>query len=298
MNRSYDWHPSSCLIDVELLHIERLAEQTGVVTGHTTGFVDLDQKLGGLHPGQFVVLAARPGMGKTALATNIAQNMSMLEGTAVGIFSMDLGAGQLMTRMLCAHALLGADRARTGSLETADWERLLDASEVLRKLPLFVDSTPRMRLGDLCARARRLKCENPGLALIVIDSLQLLRADDPTAGAEDICRSLADLARDLECTVLVVSQLNRDLEYRVEKRPLLSDLRDGAAIETWADLVLFVYRDEYYFEDSQDAGVAEVLIGRNRNGPLGTVRLAFQGQYLRFDNLLRDWTPRLFRSES
>jgi replicative DNA helicase len=286
------WRQISEIVDEELLRIEKLAEKGGTTTGLTTGFADLDKKLAGLHPTDLMILAARPAMGKTALALNIAQNVALMENVAVGVFSMEMSRGQLVTRMLCCHGLVDAGKVRTGTLETDDWDRFLDASEYLRKARIHIDDTPGLALAELRARARRLKTESPDLGVIVIDYLQLMRGDDARAPREQqisaISRGLKALAKDLECTVIGLSQLNRAVESRQDKRPLVSDLRESGAIEQDADVILFIYRDEYYNPESLDKGLAEVIIAKQRNGPTGTVKLAFQGQFTRFDNYLDD----------
>ncbi len=286
------WQQISLIVDEELLRIERLSERGGTTSGHTTGFVDLDKKLAGLHSTDLLILAARPAMGKTALALNIAQNVALIENVPVGIFSLEMGRGQLVTRMLCCHGLVDAEKVRKGALETDDWERFLDASEYLRKARVHIDDTPGLSIGDVRTRGRRLKAEAPDLGLIVIDYLQLMRGDDPRAPREQqissISRGLKALAKDLECPVIALSQLNRGVESRQEKRPMVSDLRESGAIEQDADVIMFIYRDEYYNPESLHKGLAEVIIAKQRNGPTGTVKLAFQGKFTRFDNYLED----------
>jgi len=286
------WQQISLVVDEELIRIEKISQQGGTTTGVSTGFVDLDKKLAGLHPTDLLILAARPGMGKTALALNIAQNVALLEGVPVGIFSLEMSRGQLVTRMLCCHGLVEAGRVRTGQLDTEDWERFLEASEALRKTEVHIDDTPGLSIGDLRARARGLHAEKTELGLIVIDYLQLMKGDDPRASREQqitsISRGLKGLAKDLECPVIALSQLNRGVESRQDKRPLVSDLRESGAIEQDADVIMFIYRDEYYNPESADKGLAEVIIAKQRNGPTGTVKLAFQGQYTRFDNFIDD----------
>ncbi|MEO0605001.1 MAG: replicative DNA helicase, partial [Myxococcota bacterium] len=227
-----------------------------------------------------------------ALALNIAQNVALLAGRPVGIFSLEMSRGQLVTRMLCCYGLVEAGRVRTGSLETEDWERFLDASEALRKTRVHIDDTPGLSIGELQARARALHADYGELGLIVIDYLQLMKGDDPRASREQqisaISRGLKGLAKDLECPVIALSQLNRGVESRQDKRPLVSDLRESGAIEQDADVIMFIYRDEYYNPESADRGLAEVIIAKQRNGPTGTVKLAFQGQYTRFDNFIDD----------
>jgi replicative DNA helicase len=286
------WQQISVVVDEELLRIEKLADKAGSTTGHTTGFLDLDAKLAGLQPTDLLILAARPGMGKTALALNIAQNVALMEGVPIGLFSLEMSRGQLVTRMLCCHGMVDAGKVRTGTLDTDDWERFLDASEYLRKSKVFIDDTPGISIGDLRTRARRLKAEHSDLGLIVIDYIQLMKGDDPRASREQqissISRGLKGLAKDLQCPVIGLSQLNRGVESRQDKRPLVSDLRESGAIEQDADVIMFIYRDDYYNPESLDKGLAEVIIAKQRNGPTGTVKLVFQGQFTRFDNYLED----------
>jgi len=286
------WHQVSMVVDDELVRVEKLAEEKGTTTGYTTGFLDLDKKLAGLHPTDLLVLAARPAMGKTALALNIAQNVALMEGQAVGIFSLEMGRGQLVTRMLCCHGMVDAGKVRTGMLDTEDWERFIDASDHLRRSKLFIDDTPGLSISEVRTRARRLKAEHDDLALIVIDYLQLMKGEDSRAPREQqissISRGLKALAKDVEAPVIALSQLNRGVESRQEKRPMVSDLRESGAIEQDADIIMFIYRDDYYNPDSLDQGLAEVIIAKQRNGPTGTVKLVFQGQFTRFDNYLED----------
>ena len=285
------WQQISLIVDEELQRIEKLSEQEGTTTGATTGFLDLDGKLAGLHPSDLLILAARPAMGKTALALNIAQNVALLEHRAVGLFSLEMSRGQLVTRMMCCEALVDAGRVRTGTLDSEDWERLIKAEQRLRATRVFIDDTPGLSIGDVRARGRRLKAEHDDLSLIVIDYLQLMKGDDARAPREQqissISRGLKGLAKDLDCPVLALSQLNRGVESRQDKRPLVSDLRESGAIEQDADVIMFIYRDEYYNPESLDKGLAEVIIAKQRNGPTGTVKLAFQGQYARFRQLSR-----------
>ncbi len=287
--RRGSWNEISMIVDQEIDRIEALSETDGTTTGARTGFAGLDKMLAGLQPSDLLILAARPGMGKTALALNLAQNVAMLEKRTVGIFSLEMSRGQLVTRMLCCESLVDASRVRTGTLEEEDWDRLRQGDDRLRQAPVWIDDTPGLSIGDLSTRARRLKSENDDLALLVIDYLQLMRGDDARAPREQqissISRGLKGLAKDLDCTILALSQLNRAVESRQDKRPLVSDLRESGAIEQDADIIMFIYRDEYYHEASTDKGMAEVIVAKQRNGPTGTVRLAFQGQYARFDNL-------------
>lgn len=283
------WEQVSLTIDSVIANIENLFNNGADVVGTTTGFVDLDAKLAGWHPSDLVILAARPAMGKTALALNFVKNAALVGGVAVGVFSLEMGRDQLVTRLLSTIGEVESGGLRTGKLSGEDWERLLDAAELLRSVSIHIDDTPGVTITDVRARARRLKAACPDLGLIVIDYLQLMQGDDPRASRQqqisDISRGLKILAKDLKVPVIALSQLNRAVEKREDKRPMVSDLRESGAIEQDADVIMFIYRDEIYNEDSPDKGLAEVIIAKQRNGPTGTVKLVFQGQYTRFDNL-------------
>jgi replicative DNA helicase len=284
------WQRISEVIDDELVRVQALANNgAGSVTGIQTGFSRLDEMTAGMQRGDMIVLAARPSMGKTALALNLAQNAALLSEVAVGIFSLEMGREQLVARMLCTQGEVDATRLRTGNLRPEDWSKLDAASEVLRRCSIHIDDTPGITLSELRGRARRLSQQEPKLGLIVIDYLQLMQADDPriprTQQVSDISRGLKALAKDLRVPVVALSQLNRGVEERADKRPLPSDLRESGAIEQDADVILFIYRDDYYNKDSADKGLAEVIIAKQRNGPTGTVKLAYMGQFARFD----DW---------
>jgi replicative DNA helicase len=288
-NGKRSWQRISLIIDEELLRIQELGNQDASITGVTTGFSDLDKKLSGLQKGDLVILAARPSMGKTALALNMAQNAALMGDVAVGIFSLEMSRQQLTVRMLCTHGMVDAGKMRTGKLDADDWERLIEASDYLRRASVHIDDTPGITLRELRARARRLKQQDPKLGLIVIDYLQFMQADDPsvsrTQQVSDISRGLKALAKDLEVPVMALSQLSRNVESRADKRPMMSDLRESGAIEQDADVILFIYRDEYYNKESADKGLAEVIVAKQRSGPTGEVKLVFQGQYTRFDDL-------------
>jgi len=290
--RDRSWQPISLLVDQEVLRVQELEQRGGGTTGYSTGFVALDKLLAGLQPTDLIVLAARPGMGKTALALNIAQNVALLENVTVGLFSLEMSRGQLVTRMLCCHGLVDANLVRTGKLGGEDWKRFLDASDYLRKASIHVDDTPGLSIGDVRARARRLATEHGNLGLVIIDYLQLMRGDDARAPREQqisaISRGLKGLAKDLRCPVIALSQLNRGVESRADKRPLISDLRESGAIEQDADVIVFIYRDELYDQDTADRGLAEVIVAKQRNGPVGVLKLSFQGQFTRFDNFMDD----------
>ncbi len=285
---SRGFRPLSVLVDDEFVRIEQVQEERGK-TGTTTGFVALDERMGGFNPTDLVVLAARPGMGKTALALNFAQNAAIKDGAGVGIFSMEMSAQQLAGRLLCCRALVDNGRIKKGRLDPDDWERLLEASDELRELKIHIDDTPALSIGDVRARALRLSATVPGLKLILIDYLQLMRGDEKNAPREQqissISRGLKALAKDLDVTVVALSQLNRAVETRADKMPKLSDLRESGAIEQDADMIMFIYRDEYYNKEaSTEKGLATVEVAKHRHGEPGRVQLVFQGQFARFDN--------------
>ena len=261
------------------------------ITGTATGFTDLDRMTSGLQPGDLVIVAGRPSMGKTALAINIAENVAMDSKLPVAIFSMEMGATQLAMRMLGSVGKLNQQDLRTGRLQDDDWGRLTHALGKLNDAPIHIDESAALSALELRARSRRLHRQNNGLGLIVVDYLQLMSSNAGKASENratefsEISRSLKSLAKELQVPVIALSQLNRSLEQRPNKRPVMSDLRESGAIEQDADLILFIYRDEVYNSDSQDKGKAEIIIGKQRNGPIGMVALAFRGEYTRFDNL-------------
>lgn len=284
-----DWSPVSTVVDEELVAIQERQSKSATVHGVTTGFRALDDKLGGLRPSQLLILAARPAMGKTALVLNIAQRAADQSNVTVGIFSLEMSRTELVSRMLCGLAMVEGDRVRKGRLDDEDWVRMDAAGEMLRATSLFIDDTPGATIDDIRTKARRLQARKGDLGLLVIDYLQLMQGNDPKASRQqqisDISRGLKILAKDLGVPVIALSQLNRDVEKREDKRPMISDLRESGAIEQDADVIMFIYRDEIYHPDSADKGVAEVIIAKQRSGPTGRVRLAFQPQYTRFDDL-------------
>ena len=289
--QSRDWSAVSEIVDKEVLRIQALSQSSGDVTGFASGFVDLDRMLAGLHPTDLIILAARPAMGKTALALNIARNVA-LGGVGVGIFSLEMSAGQLVTRMLVSQARVEAGKVRTGFLSAeSDWPRLTEAAEALYRMPLHVDDTPGLNITQLRSRARRLKAMNPGLGLIVVDYIGLMQGDPRVSRQEQVSsasRGLKILAKELDVCVIALSQLNRAVESRNPKIPQLSDLRESGAIEQDADIIMFIYRDEYYNpETTTRPGVAEVIVAKQRNGPTGSVEMSFQGEFTLFDNLAR-----------
>jgi replicative DNA helicase len=274
-------------------YIETLMERQERVTGVPTGFIDLDHKLAGLQPSDLVIVAARPAMGKTALALNFAAHAAVRHGTPVAIFSLEMSSQQLAIRMLCTHARVSSADLRAGNVSDADWSKLIKAVGVLSEARIFIDETPALSVLEIRARSRRIKQER-GLGLIIVDYLQLMRGSELASrrGREqeisEISRGLKALAKELGVPVVALSQLNRAVESRSDKRPLMADLRESGAIEQDADVVLFLYRDEYYNEETDKPGIAEVIIGKQRNGPTGTVELKFTGRYTRFDNLARN----------
>jgi len=264
-------------------------EDASEVTGISTGFTDLDAKTSGLQPGDLIIVAGRPSMGKTAFSMNIAETVA-LEGKPVAIFSMEMSGAQLAMRMIGSVGRLNQHTLRTGRLEDEDWSRMTHALGLLNDAPIFIDETPGLNALELRSRARRLHRQNNGLGLVVIDYIQLMSSpagkgsENRATEISEISRSLKSLAKELHVPVIALSQLNRSLEQRPNKRPVMSDLRESGAIEQDADLILFIYRDEVYNRDSQDKGKAEIIIGKQRNGPTGTVNLTFRGEYTRFEN--------------
>ncbi len=258
------------------------------VTGIPTGFSDLDSMTSGLQPGDLVIVAGRPSMGKTAFSLNIAENVALDTGLPVAVFSMEMGATQLAMRMIGSVGRLDQHRMRTGRLEDEDWVRLTTALGKLNDAPMFIDESAGLNALEVRARARRLHRQCGKLGLIVIDYLQLMAAtrqgENRATEISEISRALKALAKELDVPVVALSQLNRGLEQRPNKRPVMSDLRESGAIEQDADVILFIYRDQVYNPDSPDKGTAEIIIGKQRNGPIGTVRLTFLGEHTRFEN--------------
>ncbi len=269
----------------ELYHNDNPSDITGV----PTGFTDLDSKTSGLQPGDLIIVAGRPSMGKTAFSLNIGEHVAIEQGLPVAVFSMEMGGTQLAMRMLGSVGRLDQHKVRTGRLEEQDWPRLTHAIQKMQDAQLYIDETPALNSLELRARARRLARQCGKLGLIIIDYLQLMSANGGTSEnrateISEISRSLKGLAKELNCPVIALSQLNRSLEQRPNKRPVMSDLRESGAIEQDADVILFIYRDEVYNPDSQDKGTAEIIIGKQRNGPIGSVRLTFLGEHTKFEN--------------
>jgi replicative DNA helicase len=277
---------------VELLdRVQEMADNDNDITGVPTGFVDLDRMTSGLQAGDMVVLAARPSMGKTAFAVNIAEHVALNEGLPVAVFSMEMGAAQLAVRIVGSIGRIDQGHLRTGKLSDEEWPRLTEAIERLRTVSLHIDETPGLTPSELRANARRLARQCGKLGLIVVDYLQLMSgsnssgSDNRATELGEISRGLKMLAKELQCPVIALSQLNRSVEQRTDKRPMMSDLRESGAIEQDADIIMFIYRDDYYNKDSKEPGIAEVIIGKQRNGPTGTVKLAFLKPLTRFESL-------------
>ncbi|ANA34656.1 replicative DNA helicase [Ralstonia mannitolilytica] len=259
------------------------------ITGVPTGFVDLDRMTSGMQPGDLIIVAGRPSMGKTAFSLNIGEHVAVEQGLPVAVFSMEMAGTQLAMRMLGSVGRLDQHRLRTGRLLDEDWPRLTHAIQKMNDAQLFIDETPALNPMELRARSRRLARQCGQLGLIIIDYLQLMSGsggggENRATEISEISRSLKGLAKELNCPVIALSQLNRSLEQRPNKRPVMSDLRESGAIEQDADVILFIYRDQVYNPDSPDKGTAEIIIGKQRNGPIGTVRLTFLGEYTKFDN--------------
>jgi len=264
----------------------------GGVTGLPTGYVEFDQMTSGLQNTDLIILAARPAMGKTTFALNIAEYVAIKTKKAVGIFSMEMSDSQLAMRLISSNGRINATRLRTGQLEDEDWSRVTSALRIMKDTKIFIDDTPGLSPDVLRAKCRRLKREHD-LGLVVIDYLQLMGVpgnnENRATEISEISRSLKALAKELNIPVIALSQLNRSLETRTDKRPVMADLRESGAIEQDADIILFIYRDDYYNKDnSPDKGLAEIIIGKQRNGPTGSIKLKFFGEYTRFDNLSHD----------
>ena len=279
------------LLTGALERIEELYNTGGDITGLTTGFSDLDRMTSGLQSSDLVIVAGRPSMGKTSFAMNLVENAAMVSERPIMVFSMEMPAEQLVIRMLSSLGRIDQSRVRTGKLEQDDWPKLSNATAKLKDTHIFIDDTPALTPTELRSRVRKLIREQGDLGMIMVDYLQLMRVagtnEGRTAEISEISRSLKAIAKEFRCPVVALSQLNRSLEQRPNKRPVNSDLRESGAIEQDADVIMFIYRDEVYNEDSPDKGVAEIIIGKQRNGPIGSCRLSFQGKFTRFENLAR-----------
>ncbi len=273
--------------------IEKLYHRREHITGVPTGFDEFDRMTCGLQRGDMIILAGRPSMGKTSLALNMATNAALYHGATVAVFSLEMSKEQLVFRILCSQSRVDASRLRTGQINEGDVARLTRAATELAQAKLFIDDTADISPLEMRAKCRRLKMEYQSLDLIIIDYLQLMRSDNTHFGSREreiaeISRSLKAMAKELDVAVIALSQLNRSLERRPDKRPIMSDLRESGSLEQDADLILFVYRDEVYNEDTEDKGIAELIVAKQRNGPIGTVRLRFFREFTRFDNIAPD----------
>ncbi|MFV9988895.1 MAG: replicative DNA helicase [Coxiella endosymbiont of Dermacentor nuttalli] len=280
--------PISTLLTKATDRIDMLYHSSKVLTGLSSGFTDLDRLTSGLQPADLFVIAGRPSMGKTILAINIAEHAAIKSNVLVLIFSMEMPAEALVMRMISSLGSIDQHKVRTGQLKDDDWPRITRAVEMLSETKLFIDDTPALTPGEIRSRARRLAREHGVLGLIAVDYLQLMHVpnnrENRSIEISEISSSLKALAKELNIPIIVLSQLNRSLEARTDKRPVMSDLRESGAIEQDADLIAFIYRDEVYHEESPDKGKAEIIIAKHRNGPIGKVILTFRGQYTRFDN--------------
>ena len=281
------------LSDLTAQAIDRIEElyrrdNPGDVTGVATGYTDLDRMTAGLQPGDLIIVAGRPSMGKTAFSLNIGEHVALRLKKPVAVFSMEMGALQLAMRLIGSVGKLDQHILRTGRLSDGDWQRFTDALSQLDSSPMYIDETAGLNPFELRARARRLARQVGGLGLIIVDYIQLMSAsgsgENRATEVSEISRSLKSLAKELQVPVIALSQLNRSLEQRPNKRPVMSDLRESGAIEQDADVILFIYRDEVYNQESAQKGVAEIIIGKQRNGPIGTVNLTFRGEFTRFEN--------------
>jgi len=270
--------------------IDRLYQKKAHVTGIPTGFIDFDTKTSGLQPSDLIVIAGRPSMGKSALALGVAEYAGVVERIPLAVFSLEMSKEQLVQRMLCSHAKVDAHKVRTGYLATSDWPRLTAAAGKLSEAPIFIDDSPAISVMELRAKARRLKAHHD-IQLLILDYLQLMRGsvgiENRQQEISEISRSLKALARELNIPVVAISQLSRAVEARQDHRPQLSDLRESGAIEQDADVVVLILREEYYNPTADNQGIAEVMIAKQRNGPVGSLRLAFIKEYTRFENIAR-----------
>ena len=271
-------------------NIEAASRNKGAVTGIATGFYDLDYKTAGLQPSDLVLLAARPSMGKTAFVLNIAEHIAVKNKITTAIFSLEMSKTQLVNRILSMNSRVDAQVLRTGNLEDSDWANLMESARIIGESGLIIDDTPGISITELRSKCRKFKLEQ-NLGLVIIDYLQLMSASGRSESRQqeisEISRSLKALAREINCPVVALSQLSRAVEKRDDKRPMLSDLRESGAIEQDADVVMFIYRDEYYNKESPEAGITEIIIEKQRNGPTGTVKLGWQAEYTKFVNLER-----------
>ena len=286
---NHEYTPIDKVVLEALDKISAAAKNRGAVTGVPTGFKDLDTYLSGLQPSDFVLVAARPSMGKTAFVLNVAENVAIKQGITTAVFSLEMSNVQLVNRMLSLESTVDADKIRKGRLDSKDWGRLIEGADSIAKSKLIIDDTPGISIAELRSKCRKYKMEHD-LGLVIIDYLQLMsgsgRSDSRQQEISDISRSLKALARELDVPVVTLSQLSRAVEQRPDHRPMLSDLRESGAIEQDADVVMFLYRDDYYNKDTEYKGIAEIIIAKQRNGPIGTVKMAWIPEQTRFADLL------------
>jgi replicative DNA helicase len=285
---SGDYVPIRQVVINALEKIEASAKTKGNVTGLSTGFLDLDYKTAGMQPSDFILVAARPSMGKTAFVLNIAEHMAFKDDKCVAIFSLEMSKEQLVNRLFSLESRVDAQQLRTGDLKDSDWEKLIESANVIGKSKLIIDDTPSISISEMRSKCRKFKLEH-GLDIVIIDYLQLMsgsgRSDSRQQEISDISRSLKAMARELNVPVIALSQLSRAVEQRPDHRPMLSDLRESGAIEQDADVVMFIYRDDYYNKDSENKNIAEIIIAKQRNGPIGTVNLVWLPMYTKFANM-------------
>lgn len=285
----HEYTPIDKVVLEALDKISTAAKNRGAVTGVPTGFKDLDTYLSGLQPSDFVLVAARPSMGKTAFVLNVAENVAIKQGITTAVFSLEMSNVQLVNRMLSLESTVDADKIRKGRLDSNDWGKLIEGADSIAKSQLIIDDTPGISISELRSKCRKYKMEN-NLGLVIIDYLQLMSGNGKTDSRQqeisDISRSLKALARELDVPVVTLSQLSRAVEQRPDHRPMLSDLRESGAIEQDADVVMFLYRDDYYNKDTDIKGIAEIIIAKQRNGPIGTVKMAWIPEQTRFADLL------------
>lgn len=282
-----DFEPMSAVLERGFLEIERLFNNKGEITGIPTGFSEIDSKTSGFQKGDMVLIAGRPSMGKTTFALNIAEYAALREGKSVAIFSLEMSKEQLSHKLLCSVARIDMLNLRTGNLEDADWERIAKASGPLAASKIYIDDTPAISVMEMKSKCRRIKMEH-GLDMIIVDYLQLMsgmNTESRQQEVSEISRSIKALAKEMQCPVVALSQLSRAPEQRTDHRPMLSDLRESGSIEQDADIVMFLYRDEYYNKETEDKNIAECIIAKQRNGPTGTIKLAWFGQFSKFAGL-------------
>lgn len=283
-----DYVPIKTVVINALEKIEQASKTKGNVTGISTGFVDLDYRMSGLQPSDLILVAARPSMGKTAFVLNIAQHVAFHSDLCTAIFSLEMSKEQLVNRLFSLESRVDAQLLRSGNLADADWEKLIEGAGTIGRSNLIIDDTPGISISELRSKCRKYKLEHD-LKLIIIDYLQLMsgsgKSDSRQQEISDISRSLKSLARELSVPVIALSQLSRQVEQRPDHRPMLSDLRESGAIEQDADVVMFIYRDDYYNKDTPDKNIAEIIIAKQRNGPIGTINLVWLPQYTKFANM-------------